>query len=297
MKPGFEDMLVFLAVVDARSFTAAAERLGRTKSSLSQAVTRLESELGFRLLFRTTRSLSLTESGAKVYAHSQDIKEAYDSAIEDLNCNIQSPSGTLSITAPHALCSSIVATAVATFLNSFPQMDVRIIADDSHTDLVNSQVDLALRVGTPQGQATKISKLGMLSESLYASPSYIEIHGGVPSSLKGLSEWTHIANEWQSNPIIYSNTKGSEELRIHPKVRCNALPDILRLVEEGVGVAQLPDITAQPGVERGELVPLFLVSSTPIYYMHLFSKRAPVKVRKFIEILRQQLKDHKTLVT
>ena len=150
-------MQVFLAVVEARTFTAAAERLGRTKSAVSQAVSRLENDTGERLLYRSTRSLSLTEAGTQFYAHCRDIRDTYDKALLAIKAK---PSGTLSVTAPHAICKSVVDPAIAKFIELYPDIGVRLLADDSPVDLIESQVDIAIRVGDLAQKSTKVSKFG-----------------------------------------------------------------------------------------------------------------------------------------
>lgn len=277
---------MFLEVVEARSFTAAAERLGRTKSALSQAVSRLEQDLGFRLLFRNTRSLSLTDDGAKVFSQSQNLRHAYDEAVSMMNRLRQDPEGSLSITAPHALCSTLISPTIGQFVAKHPRMQVRLIAEDALTDLIQSQVDLAIRVGQPRLQTAKASKLGMLRESLFASREYVATQGGKPDQLQELASWCHLANDWQGNPISYRAMTG-ESLRVKPQIRCNAFPDILQMVQLGVGVARLPDLTIHALESAHHLLKLFPLEPTPIYYMHLFPERTPRRVRDFIKVLKQ----------
>ena len=285
MKPGLEDMQVFLAVVEARTFTAAAERLGRTKSAVSQAVSRLENDTGERLLYRSTRSLSLTEAGTQFYAHCRDIRDTYDKALLAIKAK---PSGTLSVTAPHAICKSVVDPAIAKFVELYPDIAVRLLADDSPMDLIESQVDIAIRVGDLALQSAKVSKLGMLYESLYASPEYIAAQGGIPDDLADIGGWGHIANDWQGVPVRYDLPNG-ETLRINPRIRCNSLYDIVRLAKMGVGVARFPDMTVSSHVTGGSLTRICEISAAPVHYMHLFSKRPPAKVQKFIKLLRNEL--------
>jgi len=288
MKPNLEDMQVFLAIVEARTFTAAAEHLSRTKSAVSQALTRLENDIGTRLLYRSTRSLSLTEAGAQFYVHCRDIKNTYDDALANIKTNKSNPSGILSVTAPHALCGSVIVPAIAKFVEQHPQMNVRLFADDSPMDLIESQLDLAIRVGNLDMQSAKVSKLGMLSESLYASPTYIAARGGLPEDLTELKDWDHIANDWQGMPVKYQTLEGAT-LRVNPRIRCNALQDILRLVEIGAGLARLPDITVSHSISRGEIIQVMELDASAIHYMHLFSNRSPTKVQKFVKLIRDQL--------
>lgn len=287
MKPNLLDMMVFVAVVEARSFTAAAERLGRTKSAVSQAVARLEADLDCRLMQRSTRALSMTEAGARLYAHCRDLKEAYVSALADLSTESADLSGLLSVTAPHALCESLVVPAMDRFLTRNRAMRVRLIAEDAQVDLIEMQIDLALRVGEPKGQAARIARLGTLRESLYASTDQVARYGR-PGSLAELADWDHIANVWQGDPVTYR--KGSNRLKVSPRVRCNTLPEILHLVERGLGVALLPDLVVAESVDKGILTHLFDIAATPLFSVHNFASRPPPKVVSFTKLLRAELR-------
>lgn len=288
MKPSLEDMLVFLEVVEAKTFTVAAERLQRTKSAVSQAVTRLEEDIGTKLLYRSTRSLSLTEAGTQFYSHCGDIKQTYNAAISDLKTNRHAPRGTLSITAPHALCEPLIVPAIAQFVELYPEMNVRLVADDSPMDLIESQVDLAIRVGDLAMQTAKVSKLGALRESLYASPEYCASRGGPPEDLAELNQWDHIANHWQGVPVKYTTSDGTT-LRAAPRIRSNTLQNILRLTEMGAGVARLPDIAVSQSIAAGSLVQLTTVGTSSVHYMHHFSKQPPKKVNAFVKLIKHQL--------
>ncbi|WP_226645939.1 LysR family transcriptional regulator [Microbulbifer variabilis] len=285
MKPSLEDMQIFLAVVEARSFTAAADKLVRTKSAISQAVTRLEEDLGTRLLYRSTRSLSLTETGTQFYAHCREIRDIYNNALADLKSSNKELSGMLTITAPHALCEPVIVPAIRQLNEQHPQLGVRLLADDVQMNLIDAQVDLAVRVGNLDMQSAKVSKLGILRESLYASRGYIEQQGGVPEDLTELLKWQHIINDWQGTPVKYQ-LDSKKEIRVIPKIRCNSLHDILQMTTIGLGIARLPDIIAAKLVREGLLRHLATVASTPVHYMHLFSKRPPPKVQHFTKILR-----------
>lgn len=295
MKPNLEDMRVFLEVVEARSFTAAAERLGRTKSAVSQAVTRLEDDLGTRLLYRSTRSLSLTDAGTRFLAHCRDIRNAYDTALADIKTEAD-PSGILSLTAPNALCGPVIVPLIGRFVKLYPDISVRLQADDSPMDLIESQIDLAVRVGEPDIQSARVSKLGVLHESLYASPDCIAAHGGPPAELAGMADWDHIANEWQGVPVKYRTADGAA-IRVTPRIRCNSLHDILRLAEMGAGIARLPDTAAAESVARGSLVRLFGVGSAPVHSMHLFERKPPARVRIFVQMMRDSLRSDRSPAT
>lgn len=286
MKPSFEDIQFFLAVVEAKSFTMAADNLLRTKSAVSQGVTRLEKDLGVTLLYRSTRSLSLTEAGEEFYRHCCEVRDSYDNALESIKSFGAKPSGLLTVTVPHTLVETIVLPAVNQTISENSDIDIRLLADDKSVDLIDGQVDLAIRVGKLELQTAKVTKLGMLSESLYASHEYVQSKGGVPANLNEIQQWQHIAHDWQGQPVRYV-TKGRLDIKVKPRVRCNTITDIIHLVAQGQGVARLPDITVQDYVRRGDLVKLEHLAVTPVHAMHMFANKTPMKVQLFIKTLKE----------
>ncbi|WP_421782076.1 LysR family transcriptional regulator [Kiloniella litopenaei] len=289
MKPNVHDMLTFIEVVDTRSFTSASDRLGRSKSAISQTISRLEADMNTRLLQRSTRSLTLTDAGARFYDSCLAIKNAYDTALESIWEDQNNPQGTLSITAPHALCASVITPAIKIYLDRYPRMSVRLVAEDASVKLIEEHIDLAIRVGKLVGQTARVTKIGSLGEGLYAHPDYIRAQGGIPDDLNNLEKWAHIANEWQGNPVTYNLPKGVS-FKVLPRARCNSLPDILKLAQSGLGIARLPDITATSDEKNNSLIKVSPLGDAPIYALHQFDTKPPHRVRDFITLIREQLR-------
>lgn len=285
MTPNPIDMLVFLEVVETQSFTAAAARLGRTTSAVSQAVTRLEGALGTRLFYRTTRSLSLTEAGMRAAGQFRELKRIYSDAVADLTDNAAAATGRLSVTAPHALSYSVIGPALQNFLAGNPDLNCRLIADDAHVDMVEHQIDLAIRVGNSKHQGARITKIGTLSEAIYCSGALLTEMGGPPATFRDLETWDHIANDWQGTPVSYKRPDGTS-LKAVPRFRCNSFPDVLQFTVAGAGIALLPDHAAKPYEDDKRLVKLFSISQSPVFAIHMFEGKAPRVVRDFITLLK-----------
>lgn len=291
MKPNFNDMMALAEVVETGSFTAAAERLGRGKSSLSQSITRLESDLGVRLIQRTTRRLSLTEAGQRFYRHCENIREIHALALEDAHADAGTLSGRLCITAPHALASAFVRPVVTAFLKQHPAVEIIFHSDDGQLNLVDHAIDLAIRVDMPQDQSLKVSKLGEFRDLLCAHKDLVLEQGELPADLAALKDWPHIGNQWQGPQIIY-HRQNESAIRIRPKLRCNAFHDVLGFVRDGIGVALLPDIAIREALRSGEILSLFPqdeIAPVAIYTAHAFDSFPPRRVRSFISCLRQLL--------
>lgn len=282
MKLNPNDLLIFLTITETRSITEAAARSSLTKSAVSQALRRLEDAIGAKLLFRTTRSLSLTEAGMRLLPMCRKMREAQqeiDAAITDLT----DKNVALTVTAPHALCQSLLIP----LLSQISDTDIRVIADDATLNLVDHQIDLAIRVGAPAPQSAQIARIGTLHESLWASDALVQKMGGIPGELQTLEVWPHVANDWQGSPLRYPLESG-DMLTARPRFRCNTVHGLLGFIAEGSAVGLLPDILAcsHPGLIR--LVP---VSQSPVYALHQHGKIPPPGLRDLIRALRQRLKE------
>jgi DNA-binding transcriptional LysR family regulator len=289
MNPNLNDMLCFLAVVEARSFSAAAAQLNRTRSAVSQSITRLEDDLGVRLLYRSTRTLSLTEAGTKFVGRCKEIKAIYHDAVSLVRDNSQQQIGSIVVTAPHALSDSDLIPALAEFTSKYPNLRVRIIADDARLDLIEEQVDLALRVGEPTGHTARISKVGIVQEALYASADYVAGRGGVPDEPSELASWDHIANAWQGTPVIYKIGSGAP-LKVEPRIRVNTFYQLRSGACASLGVARLPDRAVTDLVKSGTLVRLVALGSMSAYAVHHFDRRPPKWITALVGMLRRQMK-------
>ena len=132
-------------------------------------------------------------------------------------------------------------------------------------------------------------KIGALCESLYASAAYVKEQGGVPRDLTGLSEWSHIANDWQGTPIKYTFVSGAR-LTVDPRVRCNTFPQIMEFALHSLGVARIPDLVARKHVEGQRLIKVAELGSAPIYSVHNFENKPPLMVTHFLDLLRDQFR-------
>lgn len=141
------DLLVFIRVADACSFTLAAERLGISRSAAGKCVNRLEERLATRLLQRTTRSVSLTEDGAVFYEYAQRILSQAEEAETALNTRRQTPRGRLRLDLPVSLGRLHILPILREFLAQWPEVDADVSFSDEYSDLVRDGIDVAIRVG------------------------------------------------------------------------------------------------------------------------------------------------------
>ena len=281
-------MLLLVTVVEAGSFTGAAARLGKTKSAVSQGISRLEDNLGVILLHRTTRQLSLTEEGARFLAHCQSIAALRHDAVEEARAGGSSLRGRLTLTAPTAVCATLITPLLTRFLADNPEMAVEMIGSDHQLDLVDRQIDLAIRVGAPTEMSARQVRLGSMRDIPCATPDYVAARGGLPAQPEDLAGWDHVASAWQGPRPTLPLPDGPMAVP-RPRIRCASLVDSLQLARQGLGVALLPDFAIREDLARGRLVALVDPARLPahgIYALHRYDRQPPRRVSAFLDLLR-----------
>ncbi|WP_049277393.1 LysR family transcriptional regulator [Serratia marcescens] len=171
-----QDMALFALVAECGSFTAAAQRVGLPKSSVSQRISQLEQTLGLRLLNRTTRQLNLTFAGERYLEHCQVMMSAAERADLALQRLRDNPSGRLRISTPAGLGATLVARLAADFQRQYPDVSLEVSVSDAMVDLVQEGYDAALRTGKPQDSSLIGRRLGYAPRYLLAAPSYLAQH-------------------------------------------------------------------------------------------------------------------------
>jgi len=179
-------MTVFVAVAEAKSFAAAARRLGMPTATVSRRVAELEQHLGARLLVRTTRRVSLTDAGSAFFAVSRRLIEEFGEAERVARGEFARPKGELTITAPIVFGRLHVVPLVSEFLRAFPEVDVRLLLGDRNIDLIEEQIDAAVRIGALAHSSLVATRLGGVRKVVCASPAYLS-EFGVPRHPKELA--------------------------------------------------------------------------------------------------------------
>lgn len=282
-------LLVFAHVVDGRSFSAAAKRLGITKSAVSKHIQQLEERLGVQLLVRTTRQLSLTEVGERVYAASTGIRDSVEVAQEAASSHAGTITGTLRITAPSSLGRRHVVPVLTEFMDLHPGLSIHLSLTDAFVDLVAERIDVALRVGRLVDPSLVVRRLASVPMLICASPSYLERHGAprTPLDLAKL-EWIH--HEPSSDPNRITLHKGRRQVTIDVRGRLSS-NDGAASVEAalgGFGVMAAPAFELSEEVRSGRLVPLLTDwSLNDLVVQAVFPPRRHVsaKVRGFADFV------------
>ena len=189
----FDTISAFIAVVDHKGFAPAARALGISAPMATRLVAALEERLGVRLLQRTTRSVGLTDAGARFLERARRIVADLEEA-ERLAENEQSePKGRLSVSAPLMFGRMHVGPLISRYMNEHPQLSVELSLSDRFVDLVEEGVDLALRIGHLSDSALVARKLGSARRVVIGSPRYLEANGGAPAAPTDLGRYRLIS--------------------------------------------------------------------------------------------------------
>lgn len=282
-----EELQVFQAVAQARSFTRAGVVLGLDKSRVSRSVGALEASLGRALLVRSTRSVTLTAEGESLFQKAAPLLAGLQAAISAVPDGPQVPSGEVCITTTVELGQALLAPALASFRRRFPAVRVRVLLDDRLVDLLSHEVDLALRVGRPGAGSLLARKVGALSAGFYAAPGYLQ-RRGTPGSLADLSTHDGLWPEVKHGQRSFSPGRKPPT----PAVQCADFSMLATLAALGAGVALVPTFVAAPHVATGALVrvlPAVSLANAPLYLVSRPVKPMPPRVAALRDWLVQHL--------
>ncbi|MBB1624205.1 LysR family transcriptional regulator [Achromobacter sp. UMC71] len=283
-------LAMFVAVVDAGSFTAAALALGTTKAVVSFHIKQLEQELGVALLVRSTRRLAMTEAGQGFYAECAGLLRQAEAAVDQARAGQSELSGSLRVTASVDYGNRVVAPALAAFARRHPALRIHYQAGSAHADLISERLDLAIRVGAQQDSGHRAARIGEFKLLLVASPELLARHG-VPRTAQALAAMPWLANRaGRSDRWRLADSKGREhELRVAPVAQADTASALLAFAVAGCGVAALPDWLLQEPLARGELrrvLPSYALPPQPVYAIYPDTRHVGAKVRQFIDFLR-----------
>lgn len=253
---------IFAAVVENRSFTVAARKLGIPKSTVSRAVSALEERLAGQLLYRTTREVTATELGQKLFDH---VAASMTSLLAGLDVvqreNISmTMNGTIRITSVEDIGNHIVTPVLARFSEKYPDLKFDMIYSLKVIDLVKDAVDIAVRIGPVKQQTYRARKVGYVTFVLAASPRYLErqaigrVNVQRPESLESMD--ILMLTEKPVDPARVELRNGQQHIRLKLQAKhlSNSTEALLTLAKNGRGVALIPDFMARPAFLDGSLV-------------------------------------------
>jgi DNA-binding transcriptional LysR family regulator len=310
------EMAVFAQVVDSAGFSAAARHLRLTTSAVSRHVTRLEHQLGGRLLLRTTRSIKLTELGAQVYAGCARMLSTAREVHTLAGSYSARPNGTVRLTAPVVFGQVWLAPRLPGFLARYPDVSIQLSLIDRNVDLVEDGVDLAIRISRELSPTLAARTLCGMRYILVASPGYLTQHG-VPSHPQDLQGHACIYlgyGAYGDTWTLYPNTKGTPttpkshrktqgtvsvvggdavQVKVASRAAVNNSAAIMAMVEANGGIGLVPDFSAQAALASGTVravLPDWALGEPytgTVYAVYTPGPHLPLKTRALIDYLAQ----------
>lgn len=286
---------LFVNVAEHGSFAATANHLGLSPSTLSKAVARLEKNLKLVLFYRTTRQLTLTESGQEYLYVARKLITDLEQCEQKLSQSNDSPQGVIKLNVPVSYGSLYITPLIGKFHELYPEITFDISYQDAYVDMVAEGIDICLRSGTLGDSGLIAKQLSIMDFLICASPKYIEKYGK-PSSLEDLENHSWIRFRYrQSGKLhpIFVEDQGSE-LALDPGQQwiVDDGEALVKLCSQSVGLTQVPHFIAKNSVESGEIVPvmpLFRTKRFGIWAIYPEREYLPAKIKVFIEFLQKEI--------
>lgn len=289
----FEAMRTFLGAVDGGSLSAASRSLRLPLATVSRRVSDLEARLGAQLFIRTSRRLQLTEAGAAYVASARRILDELDDAERTASGEYRAPRGELSVTAPIMFGKLHVAPIVHEFLAAYPDVSVRLILLDGVIDLVESHVDVAIRIGRLPDSALVALRTGDVRWLFCASPQYLA-RRGAPDHPVAIGEHDCIAFEGLHGdrdwPFVEDGKARS--VAIQPRFSVNTADAVIDATSAGLGVSRVMSYQAADAIGRGAVSPIlapFWTPSIPVHLVYGQRQQQPLKLRAFLDFVTPRL--------
>jgi len=282
----------FIRVVEHGSIAAAARGKGMSPAAVSQSLSRLETHLGVRLISRTTRSMTLTESGKRYFEKVRHIPHDIDLASQAAALETK-PQGTLCIATTAAFGRYVIAPLMPAFKASFPDIDVELISTDRNVDHRLEGIDVSIRIEAQLNDQLIARKIASLPFIFCAAPAYLA-RAGIPQTPEELSRHACLVFRYPTDgrflPWTFKINGQSVNAKLNPQFISDDIDIIAKIAENGGGIARLASFIAQPLIDSGRLTPLFCDSDAESLPMNIYAcvnERSALnsKVRAFIEFL------------
>jgi len=294
-----DDLALFVAIVEAGSLNAAAEKEGLPTATVTRRLQKLEASLGYRLLHRSARRTQPTAEGMQYYEQCRPLVQALRQATMRLDATLGAIEGTIRVLAPVNFASDILAPAWASFLEQYPKVKLELELSNEVLDLVSSGADLAIRIGAMPDSTLTQRKLGNVRLVLAASPSYLARNGTphTPAELEGHATLATLPlREWR-----LQDPKTGAQIVLHPdpRVRINEVRLAVMMAEAGLGIVLAPELQCHASLQSGVLVRLLpdWMPDTPrtVYAVWSQQRYLPARVRALLEHLAEYTAQHPLL--
>ena len=294
-------MRVFVAVVDRRSLSAAAEALGVSLPTVSRVLSAMEGELGVRLIARTTRGVTETDAGRLYYRRCVAVLEEIREAESAVQSHAKVPGGELRVTAPVTFGRHHVAPLMADFLERYPRLSFYLLLSDHCESLSEQRLDVAIRVAVLQRQGVTARRLGYVQRAVVGSQGYFARHT-VPNHPRDLVQHNcmHFTHYLRSDEWTFHEPGRRITVRVRGRMRTNNQEALVDAVLAGAGLAVLPTWLVQRQLDSGALQRVlgqFEAPRIPVYAVFPAHGPPPNKVRVFVDFLSEHYREQGILAT
>ena len=296
------EMVVFVKVVEAGSFSAAARQLGSSPSAVSRSIARLEKALAIRLLQRTTRKLRLSDAGEEVFRRCREMAGAAQAVMDLSGRFTREAEGLIRVSVPKAVGRYVIHPHMPEFLRRYPKVDVQLILEDRYVDLIDDNVDLSIRITDEPPPGLVGRELFPIEHLLCATPQYLA-EQGVPQQPEDLREHSCIVLGEIPADARWKFRQGSKSVTVGVRGRYAANHTGVRLdaVLQDIGIGSLPYFTARQALEEGRVIQVlpewdFIASyHGGVWLLQTPTRYLQPKLRVFIDFLVERLAQEPTL--
>ena len=282
---------VFIEVAQGLSFSGAADRLGMARGNVTKYVAWLEKSMGVQLLTRSTKSVSLTESGQSLLDNGRELLDRVEAIDNVVRQSVRTPKGLLRLGAPPSFGAHHLVPIIRAFSQAHPDIQVILYLDDGRTDLVAEGLDMSMRIATALKDTSQIAhRLAVVPQWLVASPSYLAKRGE-PTEVGDLAQHDCMVHSLKSPTNIwsFSGPDGRVNVRVRGSIHANYGEPLRHAALLGQGISMHPTYMVMQDVQAGRLKNIlvdFKPADVDIYAVFPSRRNLPVRVRTFLDFLK-----------
>lgn len=295
----YQNLFLFVSVVEQGSYIKAAESLSMPTSTLSRRVQQLEEQLGYQLLYRSARKLALTEAGTLFYRRCQPLYSELVQATQVLDGELTSPSGEIRVTAPVSLANTLLNSWFFEFMELYPGIHLDLMLVNRNIDLKAEGVDIAFRIGEIKIADWVSRPLFTSRFSLCASRELI-LQKGHPESLEALRDYPLIMSRSSPSWNFFDTSGAMHSFSAEPRFRVDELSAAASAVEAGLGIANLPDYVVGESLTLGHMVtvlPQWQPQGRNVQLLYPHRQYLPAKVRLFISFIMEKVEKERAAIS
>ncbi|PWQ94849.1 LysR family transcriptional regulator [Leucothrix arctica] len=290
---GFDDLFWLVEVVDAGTFTAAANKHGISSAAISKRIRLMEARLNVTLLVRTTRHLRMTEVGEMYYRRGKQLLEEFNYLESSVTSANEQLSGRIRINAPLSYGLADLVKPINKFMGEYPELEVVLHFDDRTIDIFSSDYDVVIRIGELADSSLVTRRIASMNLVCCASSRYLEQHGE-PKTPEALN--SHNCLVYQQDDTFstwkFSKDGQSTSVTANGSLLSNSGDFLCQSACEHQGIVCLPEFIARKSLDTSQLVPLltdYSIGTLHIYAVYPSRHYLPLKVKQLIEFLKSQL--------